>query len=237
MKLFRFTALRDLKPRFPEWPALLLIAIVAAMIWSFFKLAALTHGEPRAFDTGIILALRNPADPSDPWGPQWFEELVRDFTALGSTGVLVFLSLAVVGYLLIRGMRHAAWLVTASISGGLVLSHLLKWLFDRPRPDLVPHNTEVFTSSFPSGHAMLAAIVYLTLGALLARLHTSRRMKFYLLALAFVLTVIVGMSRVYLGVHWPSDVLAGWTIGAAWSLAWWFLALRLQRKGKVEQPR
>jgi undecaprenyl-diphosphatase len=217
-----------------EWSVLLLIGVTGALIWTFLKLAALAQSEPHGFDTRLILALRNPADPSDPIGPGWMEEMVRDFSALGSTGVLIFLALAVVGYLVMAGMRHAAWLVAASISSGLIFSHLLKWMFERPRPDLVPHATEVYTSSFPSGHAMMSALVYLTLGALLARLHSARRVKLYVLNLAILLTGFVGISRVYLGVHWPTDVLAGWSIGAAWALIWWMLALYLQSEGKVE---
>ena len=114
------------------------------------------------------------------------------------------------------------------------LSTLLKIGFDRPRPDLVPHEAIVYTASFPSGHAMLAAVVYLTLGALLARVQPRRLLKLYLLGLAILLTVAVGASRVYLGVHWPTDVVAGWAVGAAWALLCWAAALWLQRQGRVE---
>jgi undecaprenyl-diphosphatase len=130
--------------------------------------------------------------------------------------------------------RGAALLVSASVGGGMIVSTLLKFGFERPRPDLVPHATQVYTASFPSGHAMLSAVVFLTLGALLARVHKPRRVKLFFLSLAVVLTMLVGCSRVYLGVHWPSDVLAGWCVGAAWAGLCWYAALLLQRKGKVE---
>jgi undecaprenyl-diphosphatase len=117
----------------------------------------------------------------------------------------------------------------------MLLSTALKLGFARPRPDLVPHGVRVYTASFPSGHAMLSAVTYLTLGALLARVQPQRRVKAFLLGLAIALTVLIGMSRVYLGVHWPSDVLAGWCGGAAWASLCWFVALQLQRRGEVER--
>jgi undecaprenyl-diphosphatase len=143
-------------------------------------------------------------------------------------------TLAVIGFLLIDGKRHAALLVLVSIGGGTLLSSGLKGLFDRPRPDLVPHGVEVYTMSFPSGHATLSAVTYLTLGALLARVQPRRRVKAYLLSVAVLLAVLIGASRVYLGVHWPTDVLAGWCVGAAWAMLCWTVATWLQRRGEVE---
>jgi undecaprenyl-diphosphatase len=146
------------------------------------------------------------------------------------------MTLSVVGYLLLVGKRGAALLVFVSVAGGALLGDLLKLAFQRPRPDLVPHGVDVFTASFPSNHAMLSAVTYLTLGALLARLEKRRRIKLYFLALSVFLTIIVGLSRVYFGVHWPTDVIAGWSVGAAWAMAVWLVALILQRRGKVEPP-
>jgi undecaprenyl-diphosphatase len=168
-------------------------------------------------------------DPTDPIGPRWFEEIMRDFTAFGGNAVLAVVSVAVIGFLLLTGKRQAAAMIAVSLITGTLLSHALKWGFDRPRPDLVPHGAAVYTQSFPSGHAMLSAIVYLTLGALLARVQTDLRAKIYLLMVAVLLTVTIGASRVYLGVHWPTDVLAGWAVGAAWALLCWLVLLWLQR--------
>jgi undecaprenyl-diphosphatase len=117
----------------------------------------------------------------------------------------------------------------------MLLLHLLKDVFQRSRPDLVPHAVQVFSDSFPSGHATLSAVTYLTLGALLARVERPRAAKMYFLGVAITLTMIVGASRVYLGVHWPTDVLAGWCVGAAWAIVCWIVATRLQQRGKVEQ--
>ena len=234
-----FYRLSDLLNRvgLAEKSTLLAFCASALSLFSFAKLAdEMSEGDTRAFDEFILLAFRDKSDLSDAIGPHWLEELMRDFTALGGVGVLVAITLMVVGFLILTRKKHVAWMVVLSVTGGTLLSNLLKWGFARPRPDLVPHATVVYTQSFPSGHAMLSAVVYLTLGALLARTQTEPRVKIYLLTVAAVLTMIVGISRVYLGVHWPTDVLAGWTLGAGWAFACWLAMLWLQGAGKVEPP-
>jgi undecaprenyl-diphosphatase len=209
---------------------------VAAAIWAFGTLAnAMVAGETQAFDRAVLLAMRTPGNPAEPWGPRWLTEVVRDYTALGSVGLLTFMTMAVVGFLLLQGKPRVTLMVVITVGGGMLLSTLLKRGFARPRPDLVPHGVLVHTASFPSGHAMLAAVVYLTLGALLARVQPQRRLKLYVLTLAVVLTVLVGLSRVYLGVHWPTDVLAGWMAGAAWALLAWCVVVWLQWRGVLER--
>jgi undecaprenyl-diphosphatase len=131
---------------------------------------------------------------------------------------------------------HALLLLLAATGGALLLSLLLKDVIDRPRPDLIAHRSHVMTKSFPSGHAMLSAAVYLTLGVLLARLTTSLRLKLYFLCIALLLTLLVGVSRVFMGVHWPTDVMAGWAAGLAWAIGCWLVARWLQRRGSVEPP-
>jgi undecaprenyl-diphosphatase len=203
--------------------------------WIFIELAdEVTEGETRQLDENILLALRNPADLSDPVGPGWVEEMGRDFTALGGTAVLTFIALATIGYLLLSRKFRTALFTFIAVSGGLLASTLLKIGFERPRPELVPHESFVYTASFPSGHSMMAAIVYLTLAALLARIHPQRRLRVYLLIIAAAMTLLVGVSRVYLGVHWPTDVLAGWAIGAAWAAMCWLVAGWMQKRGVVE---
>jgi len=219
-----------------EFRTLVLMLLTGAGIWGFIELAdEVAEGQTRAVDTAILLALRNPADPADPIGPRWVEEMFRDFTALGGVSVIVFITLGAAGYLALLRKHRTVLLLAIAVGGGLLINTLLKLGFDRPRPDLVPHGAYVYTASFPSGHAMLATATYLTLGALLARVLPDRRTKFFVLTMAVVLCLLVGFSRVYLGVHWPSDVAAGWMIGAAWALIWWLVARWLQRERIVEE--
>ena len=214
---------------------LALLFVTAGALFAFGKLVEeMLEGDTRAFDEAVLRALRSPTNPADPLGPWWVETALRDLTSLGSTAVLTLITLSAIGYLLIDGKRAAAVFVLLSIGGGTVVSTLLKNVIARPRPELVAHLVEVRTLSFPSGHAMLSAVTFLTLGALLARLQSRRRLKAYLLTVAVFLSLLVGISRVYLGVHWPTDVLAGWCVGAAWAMLCWLLALWLQRRGQIE---
>ena len=220
-----------------EASVLIALGLFGAFIWLFLVIAEeVVEGGTAAWDRKLLLALRNAVDPAIPWGPPWVQEMARDFTALGGVAVLTLMTAAVIGYLLLAGKRNAAIAVLVAVAGGLIASTLLKLGFHRARPDLVPHGSVVYTTSFPSGHSMMAALTYLTLGALLARVEGSIRIKIYLLTVAVCLTVLVGVSRVYLGVHWPSDVAAGWAVGAAWALLCSLVMRRLQREGQVEPP-
>jgi undecaprenyl-diphosphatase len=211
------------------------LLLVCGGVWVFAELAdEVVEGETDGLDRRILLALRTPGDLTDPLGPRWLEELMRDFTALGGVGIVTTLTLVALGFLLLEGKFRVLGLLTAAVLGGILLSSVLKWSFDRPRPDLVPHGSYVYTSSFPSGHSMMAAATYLTIGALLARVHTGFATKAYFLVTATLLTAAVGVSRVYLGVHWPTDVLAGWTVGGCWALLCWTVARQLQRRGRIE---
>jgi undecaprenyl-diphosphatase len=211
------------------------VLIVAGCVWAFIGLAdEVTEGETHDFDAAILLALRSPADPADPLGPGWVEELGRDVTALGSFGILAFLTVTVAGFLWLQGNRRSMWLMLAAVGGGQLLSTLAKHGFDRPRPDLVPHGMQTYTASFPSGHSMMAAVTYLTLATIVAGVLPTRALKIYVMALAILVTLAVGVSRIYLGVHWPTDVLAGWTAGAAWALAWWLAARWLLPRRETE---
>jgi undecaprenyl-diphosphatase len=215
----------------PELTALVLIAVAAILLAGFLILASeVTEGETLAFDKAILLSLRNPADHAQPIGPAWLVGAMRDITSLGSVTVLSLLTLAAAGFALVAGRPALALLMVAAVAGGSALSTILKVVFARPRPDFVAHGVEVFTQSFPSGHAMLSAVAYLTLGVLVARIVPDRRSKAYVLALCTVLTLAVGASRVYLGVHYPTDVLAGWALGALWAMLClvvaWFIAER-----------
>ncbi len=218
-----------------ERSVLLVLLLIIGAIWSFVFIAdVMLAGKTQAFDEAILLAMRAPHDLTNPIGPGWVEEMGRDFTALGGTAVLSLLTLAVVGYLLLIGKPRVAVVLLLATIGALITSSALKYGIDRPRPDLVPHGSIVYTKSFPSGHSMQAAATYLTLAALLARVQRRRRVGAYIIGIAAVATLLVGLSRIYLGVHWPTDVLAGWTAGTVWVLLSWLLVRSLQRRGKVE---
>jgi undecaprenyl-diphosphatase len=211
------------------------VLLLAAALWTFASIAEeVVEGESHAFDKAVLLAMRMPHDLAEPRGPLWLEEVARDFTALGGTGVLTFVILVALGFLLLQGKTRVAGVMIVALGGGMLLSPVLKRGFDRPRPDLVPHKVSVYSASFPSGHALHAAVVYLTLGALLARVQPHRRLKSYVLTVSMVLTILVGSTRVYLGVHWPTDVLAGWAAGAAWAILCWLVTFWFQQRGSLE---
>jgi undecaprenyl-diphosphatase len=217
------------------WWLLGALLLIGGALQAFAELAdEVEDGETHAFDRRVMLAMREPGNASDPLGPSWIEFVARDITALGGTAVLVLLTLAALGFLLLNRRWGAAIFLGLSMVGGTLLSNALKSIFDRPRPDLVPHAVEVSSASFPSGHAMLSAVAYLTLGALVAETLPERRFRIYLLLWAVFLTLLVGTTRVYLGVHWPTDVLAGWCIGAAWALTCASVAYWMQRRGVIE---
>ena len=198
------------------------LLVAAGGILGFLAVAEeMRDGELKAFDTGVLLALRNPHDLADPIGPQWLEIGMRDITSLGSIPVLALIVAIVIGYLVLARKPAVALLLAVSVGGGLLLGQFLKLRFDRPRPDLVAHLVDIHSLSFPSSHAMLSAVTYLTIGALLTRVERRRIVRLYILVVAVVLTLLVGLSRIYLGVHWPSDVLAGWCAGAAWAMGCW----------------
>lgn len=209
---------------------------LVAAVWGFWILSSqVMRGNTRAFDDRLLMALRVPGHPERPIGPEWLSETARDITALGSTVVLTIAVVGVVAFLGLDRRYGAMTFVAASALGGWLLSAGLKALFDRPRPELVPHLMRAYFSSYPSGHSMMSAVVYLTLGGLMARLTPERRLRFFYLTLAAFLAVIVGLSRIYLGVHYPTDVLAGWTAGGAWATLCWLIGRRLQAQGQVER--
>lgn len=198
-----------------------LAGLTALLLWGFASVAdEVIEGETTAFDDAVTGFFREPGNPRNLWGPPWLEEAVRDLTSLGSFTVLGLMLIAAVLYFVLAGKPRTAAFVGFSVVGGTILSTVLKDLFDRPRPDMIDA-ARVFTASFPSGHATMSAVVYLTLGLLLAEATKARRLKAYFVGLGIFLAVAIGVSRIYLGVHFPTDVIAGWALGAAWALVCW----------------
>ena len=220
-----------------ELAAMLGTLVIVAGTWGFLTLASqVREGDTLAFDHLIMRSLRRADDPARLIGPSWMEEVGRDVTALGSVTFLIMLTIGVVGFLALDRKYHAMAFVFLATAGGFALSSALKGYYQRPRPEIVPRLQQVYNSSFPSGHSMMAATVYATLGALMARMVAKRRLRFYFLTMAGLLTAMVGASRVYLGVHYPSDVLAGWAAGIVWATLCWLVGRRLQRRGQIERP-
>ena len=195
---------------------------IATAIWCFVELAGeVIEGETARIDTALLMAFRSPSDPTQPIGPRWLVETMRDFTALGSFGVLGLVTAMAAGYLFVVAKWRAALVLLLSVVAGVTISTILKDVIDRPRPDLSQTMVYVSSASFPSGHSMMSAVVYLTIGAMIARMQTDLRAKYYIMSWAVLLTLLVGITRIYLGVHWPTDVLAGWIVGSAWAIFCW----------------
>lgn len=212
-----------------ESRALLALLAGAGAVWAFLAVGGeVREGEPLALDERILLALRTPDNPDEPLGSHSIQEAMRDITALGGFTVLTLVTVvATIAFLLHRKARHALVLAGAVLSAQIG-SDLLKELYGRPRPDLAPHGVYVYSASFPSGHSMLSATVYLTLAMLIASLEPRRATKALVFATAVLVMIAVGISRIYLAVHWPSDVLAGWCAGAVWALIAWAALWRLE---------
>lgn len=215
----------------PETRTLLILIICSGLLLLFVELTEnVMLGGTASVDQTLLLVMREAGDIDDPLGPGWFEETARDFTALGGIPILLTLTLVTASYLLMHDRpRSATFLVVTAVTS-VAVSTALKEVFDRPRPDLVDQGTRVYTSSFPSAHAMLSAAMYLAFATLLAQAEVRRRNKVSILLFAAMLIAVVGLSRIYLGVHWPTDVLAGWTAGSAWTLMCWLVYHHLNRR-------
>lgn len=215
--------------RRPELVVLLAFALTALTLLIIFKLGSeVMEGDTKAFDIAVLTRLRHATEGDAPWKAA-LRAVMLDVTALGDNATLVIVVAMAAGFLMLSQQhRLGILLVAASASGGLV-STALKLTFDRPRPDVVAHLTSFGTASFPSGHAMNSAVIYLTLAGLVARAVPTLRLRVYTLCCAVALTLSIGLSRLYLGVHWSTDVLAGWIAGAGWAVLWWSIAWWFER--------
>jgi undecaprenyl-diphosphatase len=225
------------KSTWREFALLFCAAGFCLCLWGFVELAEdVPEGRFKVTDEKILRAFRSPDDLAKTIGPVWLRDAGRDLTALGGPTVLTLLVLLVIGYLLLNRQRRAALFLVACIGGGCAVAAVLKHVIGRERPHVVPHLAEATSTSFPSGHSMLSSVVYLTLGALIARTMAHRHEKIYFILAALLLSFLVGVSRVFLGVHFPTDVLGGWAAGTGWALLCWMATYWLQRRGALDAP-
>jgi undecaprenyl-diphosphatase len=214
-----------------EIAALAAFSVVALGGVIFADLAE-DSGEPgsQAFDLAVLHALHPYADPSRPLGPIWLKEAASDITSLGGISVLALFAIVAILLLLMLRKRLSVVLLVAGLAGGILLSEGLKAVFERERPPVIYQSVRTLNASFPSGHALLSAVFYLTLGVLLTRAFPQRRLKAYVLGVAILMTLLVGTTRIYLGAHWATDVFAGWSVGAAWAMALWLVSYAIERR-------
>ena len=217
----------------------LLVGLVAgaALVGGFINLAGeMLEGDTQAFDVAFLKSLRMNGDLATPHGPSWMLDAMRDITALGGVTVLSMVSALAIAFLLTRGRVKQASYTMLATGGGALMGKLLKTLCARERPEVVPHLVEVTSLSFPSGHSMNSAIIYLTLAVMISRSFDERRARIFTIGTSALLVLAIGFSRLYLGVHYPTDVLGGWTVGASWALAMGLIATRLQERHQIEEP-
>lgn len=212
----------------------ILIIVFGTLIFILIASEVTSNGTEQ-FDENVIKSLRNPENYSMPNAPEWITIAMTDITALGSGTVLLLVTLAVIGFLILQNQYNAIWLIAAATICGTLITLGLKDFFERARPDMIYRLVDVNSVSFPSGHSVMSAVVYLTQASLLARIQKKRSVRIYILTIALILTLLIGLSRVYLGVHYPTDVLAGWSLGLSWASFCWFAAWYLERKNKLKK--
>ena len=214
------------------WLPIVAIGLATLAMWGFFALAGeVTEHDTRAFDEHVFTFIASRYDSA----PPFWQEAGRDLTALGGVTTITLITAGVTLFLVFRKQWKGAMFVLVSVLGGLAISLLLKEFFNRDRPALFDHRSHTMTASFPSGHSSNSAVAYLTMAILLAKLVDRPTMKAYIFAVGLLIPILVGFSRVFLGVHWPTDVIAGWLLGLAWGLIVWGVATFLQRRGQIEQ--
>lgn len=214
-------------------PLHILLGLAGATLL-FAILAAAIGPEPTSFDLLVIQSLHEPGS-ADPVGPPWVEAFWSDVTVLGSGSIVAFLVVVVVAYLFLARHPKTALVVLLCITLAAVSAYVLKAFFERPRPMALEALISIDNYSFPSGHSVISAAVYPTLAAMVARVLDGNKLKLYCIGVGVLTMVLIGFSRIYLGVHYATDVIAGWCIGITWSLFAWALLTRLQKTGVVEQ--
>lgn len=212
-----------------EIAAVSALFVIAAGVLTFVEVADdMTETDGQAFDQAVLSWVQ--PVPGDPRGPWWLEEAAADLTSLGGISVLALFAVIAFAFLLIQRKRLSAALLAIGLAGGVGLSEGLKAVFGRQRPPQDFQAVETLNASFPSGHALLSAVFYLTLGVMLTRAFPRAHLKAFVLVVAMTIALLIGLTRVYLGAHWASDVVAGWSVGAAWAMVLWLVAYAIGRR-------
>jgi undecaprenyl-diphosphatase len=225
---------KNILPRIDIKVLIAVLAIIAGTIGFALIAGLVTRGSADNIDIRILRLFRHPGSLIRPIGPDWLFDVMRDITALGGPTVIFLLTFLVIGYFILQKEYSEVILVLAAVIGGAIMDLQLKELFGRIRPEIVPHLTPVLSFSFPSGHSMMSAIVYLSLASLIARIQKRLRDKIYIISIAILLSLIIGISRVYLGVHYATDVLGGWSLGLAWAAFCWLIAWYISKRNPGE---
>ncbi|QDH72356.1 phosphatase PAP2 family protein [Brevundimonas sp. M20] len=219
-----------------EIAALSALLVIALGVMAFVELADdMTEADGQMFDLQVLHWLQPVA--GEPRGPWWLHEAAADLTSLGGISVLTLFAVIAFSFLLIQRKRLSALLLVVGLLGGVCLSEGLKALFERERPPLAYQAVETLNASFPSGHALLSTVFYLTVGVMLTRAFPQKRFKAFILGCAITIAMLIGLTRVYLGAHWASDVIAGWCAGAAWAMALWLVAYAVERRQSAAHAR
>lgn len=201
--------------------------VFSALCWAAFALMVWLVATDRvaAFDKSGLLFWRTQPTLA-PKGPTWLLESVRDVTSLGGILLRNLIVVGAVAALLFLRMRREAVLLAMTVIGAWIVDGAIKALVGRPRPQIVPHLTEAGGASFPSGHAFNSAVVYIAIALAFATLSARQSVRLTIIGTAIALSLVIAWSRVWLGVHFPSDVTAGWLGGAGWA----FLAAALLQR-------
>jgi len=238
MKSENFSSFRNLIKELAtkEIKILLVLLTFFLSLFVFINVGMLvTNGTTKQFDESIIKYFRVEGNNSEPTGPYFLTESMRDITSLGGETIITIITIFVVGFLYFQKRYNTMWLLLVATIGGILISLGLKEFYGRARPDISYRLISVTPLSFPSGHSMMSAIVYLTQAAIIARIQKNKKIRIYILSAALFLVFIIGFSRVYLGVHYPTDVIGGWTVGLAWASFCWLVAWYLQKRNKLKQ--
>lgn len=177
---------------------------------------ALTHVGPASFDVPLLLWFRDSSDSARIAGPPWVTTFWLSLTWLGDTTPRIVVASLLIVLLLVLSRYHSALFMMGILLSGIALSTTLKHLVGRPRPQLIAHLDAASSASFPSGHALNSTLFYVTTAWVLAPLLPKRLARWALYSLALGMSLATGVSRVALGVHYPTDVIAGWIVAATW---------------------